>query len=171
MSNSIQISSLQDQISSKNQSLSTIDTDLNTLYVQQATCSTNIELLEQELVELLFNTKKLVQEFNHMEELTSGDASPMGRIQFVKTGVLEGTALESIQTGITEQRQEQKNTLTQINNCILQLKTSSRELEEDIEQEKKQLITINQLISNNQQRIHQLRADIISAEGRLRTLT
>lgn len=171
MDKSIQLSSFQNQISSKQGSVTSLQLDNDALYGQRETCISNIQQLEQELVELLANNKILVQEFNHMEGLTSGDASPMGRIQFVKSGVLEGTALQSIQENIIERRQNQKDTLAKIDESIQTFKTKSIEIEEDIEQEKKQLLTIDSSISNNQQRIHQLRAEITSVEGQIRTFT
>lgn len=171
MDKSIQLSNFQNELSSKQSNVSSLQLNVDSLYEQQDVCVSHIQQMEHELVELLINKKELVQEFNHMEGLISGDASPMGRIQFVQTGVLEGTALQSIQESIIELRQTQTDTLTKVDESILLLKTKSVEIEDDIEQEKNQLLTIDLSISNNQQRIHQLKAEITSVEGQLRTFT
>lgn len=171
MDKNIQLSTFQTQLRSKSDRVSALQEDVNTLYDQQDVCLSNIQQLEQELIELLLNKKNLVHEFNHLKSLTTGDNSPMGRIQFVQTGVLEGTALQSIQDVIMERRHNQNETLSKINEGILQLKSNSIEIEEDIEHEKQQLLTIDLSISNNQNRIHQLNAEITVIEGKMRSLT
>lgn len=171
MDKDLQLSNFQTQISSKNDLVSALQKDVNTLYDQQDVCLSNIQQLEQELIELLLNKKNLVHEFNHLKSLTTGDNSPMGRIQFVQTGVLEGTALQSIQDVIMERRHNQNETLSKINEGILQLKSNSIEIEEDIEHEKQQLLTIDLSISNNQNHIHQLNAEITVIEGKMRSIT
>lgn len=171
MDRDLQLSNFQTQISSKNDLVSALQKDVNTLYDQQDVCLSNIQQLEQELIELLLNKKNLVHEFNHLKSLTTGDNSPMGRIQFVQTGVLEGTALQSIQDVIMERRHNQNETLSKINEGILQLKSNSIEIEEDIEHEKQQLLTIDLSISNNQNHIHQLNAEITVIEGKMRSIT
>lgn len=167
----IHLANLRNQISSKQTGIYSLQQNVNTLYEQRNVCLSNIQRLEQELVDLLFYKKKLMKEFNHMEQLTSGDASPMGRIQFVKIGLLEGTALQSMQERIMERRQNQKNTLTIIDDSILHLREKGIEIEGDIEQEKKRLMNIDQSVASKQHQIHSLRAEISSIEGRVRTLT
>lgn len=162
---------LQSQISSKNADKSYLQEDMNSLLDQQDICLSNIQQLEQELIELLLSKKNLSHEYNHLKILIEGDYSPMGRIQFVQSGVLEGTALQSIQERIMERRQKLKITITKVNEGIMELKTKSIEIEEDIEQEKKRLLSIDRLMTNNKQRIDELNSEIATIEGDMRSLT
>src|SRR5690625_2708193 len=133
-------------------------------------CLTNIGRLEKELDDLLLYKRKALVEFQHLETLISGDASPMGKIQFFQPGLLESIFFEKIQIKLIDQRREQKNALAAIRDDIQELKRKESEIEDEIGVERTKLMNIDDLISRNKANIESRKMEIAVIESQIRSL-
>lgn len=154
------------------------ESTLQTYYAQGAeyqlgydNCLTTIGRLEQELNDLLFYKKHTLEESQNLESLIIGDASPMGKIHFHQTGLLEGRFLEKAQTKLLNQKRRQKQALATIENNIQEMKRKERQIEDELETERTKLLQFDDLISNNKANIESKKMAISTIESKIRSIS
>ncbi|TSB48508.1 hypothetical protein [Alkalicoccobacillus porphyridii] len=170
MDSSLQIASLNQRISSKQSSVNSLSYQNQSLHIQYQDGITELGRLERELEELLHTQQGLVGQLDNIEALTLGEGSPMARIKFYSPGVLEGRALQRIQERVVIRQEQQLQGRNTIQAAIEQAEDQASELEGRIAEQRAVNYNLETTISNNQNRINQLRTQIASDRSRLRML-
>ncbi|SPU21313.1 Uncharacterised protein [Niallia circulans] len=167
----------QAELTKLNAHLSANQSQLQSLYRQNADYQQRydsgmmaIQKLEQELAELRQHQQNIAFEQARLEELTSGEASPMATVQFVKIGQLESRALEKIQERIQSRRMTQQTTGQNIQEMIEQLEQQAQQIKREIEQQRAATLQLERLIATNEASIHSVKANIASTQSKLRAL-
>ncbi|MDQ0206950.1 hypothetical protein [Alkalicoccobacillus murimartini] len=170
MDNSQQIFLLNQRITSKQSSISTLSGQNNTYRSQHSDGISELNRLEKQLEDLLQNQQDMINQLDKIEGLTVGEGSPMGRIKFFAPGLLEGRALEKIQERIANRQDQQLQGRNRIQETIHEADDDISELEGKIEDQKAANLQLEQLLSNNQNRIDQLKLQVSSDRSRLRMM-
>jgi chromosome segregation ATPase len=170
MDNSRLITKYKEQISSRENTITSLTRDNVTLQSNYDAATSRIKELEQELETVLSYRNAMDKELAALEELTDGAGSPMGRIKFLESGILESQVLAKMETRIAERRQRQAATLDSIATVIKRLDQKASEIEEEIERERAKAANYSQMLSSNKGRINNLRSEITSRRSSLRGL-
>ncbi|WP_078578354.1 hypothetical protein [Salipaludibacillus agaradhaerens] len=170
MDNSQLISKYKGQITSRENSLSSLySQNVSHQNAYDQTLGV-IHSLEVELEKLLEQIKKMDQQLEKLEELTQGAGSRMKKIKFFEHGRLESKAFEAMQARLVDIQQEQQSKLLTMADRINNKELKAKDLEQQIENQRAKLMQLDQLMASNRSRIHSLKAEIASSRSTLRTL-
>ncbi|UTR16892.1 hypothetical protein MM221_10470 [Salipaludibacillus sp. LMS25] len=170
MDNSRLITRYKEQMASSEDTITSLVRSNATLQSNYDAATSRIKELEKELETVLSYRNAMDKELAALEELTDGAGSPMGRIKFLETGVLESGFLAKMESRVAERRQRQAAALDSIAAAIERLDKKASEIEEEIERERAKAANYSQMLSSNSGRINNLRSEIKSSRSRLRGL-
>src|SRR5699024_1847806 len=94
---------LQNQLQHQYNDLNNFHAENTRLQADYSAGTLHIQQLEQQLGDMLYYQRNILENMQEAERLVSGKDSRLGGIQFVRQGQLEGRFLERIQARITEQ--------------------------------------------------------------------
>lgn len=171
MKKDVKLISLQSQ-------LRTQHTDLNNYNVENIRLQSSydagilrIQQLEQQLNDVLYYKRNMLEKMQEAESLVTGEGSRLGGIKFFRHGLLEGRFLERMQTRISEQHRTQAAAVEAIRENIWEIKRKVKIIENEIEAERRYVIHVDSLISTNQAKIQQKKMAIAQLESSIRVLT
>lgn len=171
MSTKAELSGLQTQLHQQQTSLHNFQADQIKLQGDYDACMLRIQQLEQELSDVLYYKQNILKKVDNLEGLVSSEGSRLSKIQCVRYGQLEGRFLERMQSRMEEHRKKQALALATIKDNLGEIKAKTQALEDDIENERRQLMHVDNLISQRRASIAQQQTTIAQLEGNIRGLS
>nr|WP_139189743.1 hypothetical protein [Evansella caseinilytica] len=159
-----------EQIAAREKKISSLSQENVTLQSHYVAVTSRIAELERKLETLLSYRNAIDKELAALEFLTDGAGSPMGRIKFLKPGILESKALTMMEERVAERRKRQATALDSVAFAIERMDKKARAIEDEIEWERTRAASYGDMISSNSTRINNLREVIASRRSSIRSL-
>lgn len=171
MNKEIELNSLHQQLQTKQDNINFYHTENANLQSDYDLGISRTKQLERELIDVLHYKKKIMEKMEVAESYASGDGSRLGSLKLVQPGQLEGRFLERMQSRIAERQRKQSNAVEMIKENVEEIKGKSKLIEEEIEDARKHVMEMDNLISTNQMKIQAKKAEITQLQGNIRMMT